>query len=340
MIYGLGLAQMCLASGLGRGDGNAKSLGMGGAFTAVADDVAGAILYNPAGLSQFKKGFCGFVGFGLMSDAPLAANNTVNTNFNPSVGVATSLIPSSGLTVALSWIPTASHSEKVANTSDNFIIYGSNILASASFEPIEKFLSLGLNVGLGIGSLTNANNTTQIKAAGAFAADLGVLLFPVKNVSVGMNIKFPSSYSFEYGNNQTTKRTIPFAITFGYAYKLIDDYLMLSNDIEMDTGTANDSGNNYGALGMRFGAQSIIPAGNDVSISLRTGWYTYGAGLFEPAFYDASVANRKTYQEVQSHLTFGAGIGILSMITLDTAFDFAANYFNFAFSGKFTTKLW
>jgi hypothetical protein len=188
----------------------ARAQGFGGAFTAISDD-ASALSWNPAGLDIFKE------------DAVLLHYNALNSGFSDD----NMHVSSVGFVYHLPQILSFGISNDMINTD----IYDQNIVG---FN-ISKKLSPKFSTGVRLNILSNTydksnfiygeddNSEDPVFDANGYSnisvsADIGFLIFPVKEVTLGLFIKNIVSPNLEL-NNTDGKEFKRFRTGAAYTYK-------------------------------------------------------------------------------------------------------------------------
>ena len=227
----------------------ARPIGLGGAFTAVADD-AHAIYWNPAGLSLLQRTeLTGTYGdlFGLgMQNSYFAGTYAVTDN----------------LAVGMDWFRDG--------FDDNVLMFGKNkINFSGAYR--YRMYSLGLNakyVGVGM----ELDNVSLGNASG-FGLDVGIMasLSPVLKVGAVAHDVTGTSVTYE---SDVTECILPRSFRAGVSYKPSENWI-----VALDLGDRLHAGTEYWVtdqLAVRAGAQKDLDTPQDFSESLL---YAAGVGL-------------------------------------------------------------
>jgi hypothetical protein len=259
-----GLPGEFLNSGVG-----ARPLGMGRAFTGVADDVD-AIFWNPAGLSSFRSSQIGFVHSPLAlsgSHDALAYSQPIYSLGAIGVGVAS---------VGSSDIDRVDSNNSVIGSYD---YRETGYLVSYAHRMHDK-LDLG-------GTVKMAENSIAGTTKRGFGADLGLLYRTGARFQVGVmarNIVAPA-YSFE-----TEKETFARVLRVGAAAKFLNQHLTTALDLEKTVGISQNPRWHFGLEGFVI-PNIVLRAGIDeteISSGLGIRWrslqFDYAAGFQEIGF--------------------------------------------------------
>jgi len=262
-------ASTSFAAGFRLVEAGSKAMGMGFAFTAVADDPS-AIYFNPAGLTQLQGNNV------MLGGTYVRLNGADFTGTTPLTGGATRSETQESLDL---FIPNAYYTR---TTSDGYIAFGIGVFSpfglgqeypspsifqnqitkidlqtivvnpTIAFK-INEYLSVGVGIDYLYGKLnnydTNQNNAfkTHFEGTGdAWGYNFGILLKPTKDLKVGFNYRSPFRVKVKDGdwtvsdntvalpNVGTTKAsvelTLPATAAVGVAYTL--DRLTLSADAD------------------------------------------------------------------------------------------------------------
>ena len=261
-------ASTSFAAGFRLVEAGSKAMGIGFAFTAVADDPS-AIYFNPAGLTQLQ-------GNNIMLGATyVRLNGAEFTGTTPLTGGATRSETQESLDL---FIPNAYYTR---TTSDGYISYGIGVfspfglgqeypspsifqnqitkidLQTIVINPtiafkINEYLSVGVGIDYLYGKLNNYDTNqgifkTHFEGTGdAWGYNFGLLLKPTKDLKVGFNYRSPFRVSVKEGDwtvsDNTTSSfpvgttkasvdlTLPATAAIGVAYTL--DRLTLSADAD------------------------------------------------------------------------------------------------------------
>jgi long-chain fatty acid transport protein len=261
-------ASTSFAAGFRLVEAGSKAMGMGFAFTAVADDPS-AIYFNPAGLTQLQGNNV------MLGGTYVRLNGAEFTGTTPLTGGATRSETQESLDL---FIPNAYYTR---TTSDGYISYGIGVfspfglgqeypspsifqnqitkidLQTIVINPtiafkINEYLSVGVGIDYLYGKLNNYDTNqgifkTHFEGTGdAWGYNFGLLLKPTKDLKVGFNYRSPFRVSVKEGDwtvsDNTTSSfpvgttkasvdlTLPATAAIGVAYTL--DRLTLSADAD------------------------------------------------------------------------------------------------------------
>ena len=228
----------------------ARPVGLGGAFTALADD-AHAIYWNPAGLALLQRTeFTGTYGdlFGLgMKNSYFAGTYALTDNF----------------AIGLDWFRDG--------FDDDVLMFGKNkINVSGGYR--HRMVSLGMNVkyvdvGMELDKVSLGN-------ASGFGLDVGMLVSLSENrLKVGAVAHDVTGTSVTY-ESDVTECILPRSLRAGVSYKPNEDWT-----VAMDVGDRLHAGTEYWVtdqLGLRAGVQKDLDTPKGFSESLL---YAGGLGL-------------------------------------------------------------
>jgi len=256
------------SSGFGLGDygtpgeflnwgAGARSMGMGRAFTGLADD-ASAIYYNPAGLAFQNP-------LQIMGQHVFLFYDTIyeyGAIVYPVSGIGTFGFGYVGL---MSFGYDARDDEWVSLSPDPFNIMNQAFMLSYARELI-PWLSLGLNVKVIAESNFGADSI-------GYGADVGLLAVPNEYISVGLSVinAVPPTIKLDVDDEQ-----FPIIVKFGLALKLFGDRVIPSVDVEKELSNKD--------VKVRFGAelwpvqQVAIRGGMDeteMMVGLGVAWKPY-----------------------------------------------------------------
>ena len=222
-------------------DSGARSEGMGGAFTAVADDV-NALTWNPAGLALLQHPEVGYLRMIYISDIsynfggvalPIAeGENTIGLG----AGVINMGVPSFDSTLGVA-------SPVSAGDNDFFI--------SGAYR-IKNIISFGITGKNVLRNLAGYN-------AGAFGGDFGVLVTPTDRLRIGAGI-FNVGQAVQF---ISASDPLPTVARFGVAYEVLHiphHSVLLSAETDYDLNAMTDAG--------AFGGEYWF----DKTLALRAGY--------------------------------------------------------------------
>lgn len=233
-ILGIGAAAPIFASDDGAGQAGAylkmgvgaRALGMGGAFTAVANDSTAAF-WNPAGLAKLKRHEASFMHSSLTDDR--------DYNFFNYANVLTKDGKSEG-TVAISHINFGIDGIPITNedADGNPITDGNgNVKIEGYFEDKETntFVSYGRafsNKFYGGVNLKYLKHKLMDKKADTMGLDFGFLYDFDANTSVGLSIR-DIAEELDWNTGTDTKDKVPLTTTFGVAHRFNDKLLVAAD---------------------------------------------------------------------------------------------------------------
>jgi hypothetical protein len=232
----------------------ARALGMGGAFSAVSDDVS-AVYWNPAGLCRIQSSQ-----ELLLSGTRLHLEDgyRVVILYGQKVGGAGCF----GLN--LSYINMGSFDKRTDSTSNYSPVFGIvDLVGGVSYAHLLGPLSFGVNCKVLYSRLYDESGT-------GFAADCGVLIFPHPVLSLALAIQHIGAVKFRY------KEELPFCVKAGAAIMPISG-LTLSfdcskyhrvDDVETRIGMEYTTS---GGFSLRFGYKSTDVPGDFSGASLGLG---------------------------------------------------------------------
>lgn len=192
----------------------AKSLGMGNAWVAIADD-ASASYWNPAGLAQLKKKQVNSMFTKLDMDRRFDFGSIALPLGHTTIG---GFVMRYGLEDILA---TELNTDQIIGVKpDGTPIYDINILDPYS----DNITSLGISLATGLGTNLAIGGTIkylrdsvyQQKAQG-FGADIGFLYHPVKSLKFGLSLRnFPAKMNWD--SRLSTSTDLPVSADLGMAY--------------------------------------------------------------------------------------------------------------------------
>jgi len=240
--------------------GGSRSLGMGRAYTGLTDDIS-AIYWNPAGLMQLNNLAME------LSHVSLYENTRYNT-----AGFANKASDIWTYGVGIAQLYTDGIIKRDDNnTPGNETNDINTALIVANSLKLTKHIGVGLGVKM-VNKMFDDYNSTWL------GVDLGVLVVPVKNVTVGANIQ-NLIHSGGY--------PVPIIAKLGAAAKIIPEKLLLTGDIE----TVNDQLRFHAGIESRLINTLALRGGYD------NGMLTAGLGL--------RVGNYSVDYAVLNHDEFG-----------------------------------
>ena len=254
-----------------------RPIGMGGAAVAVADD-GSAINWNPAGLSQLSR-----YEFNIMHSKLFDVGKT---------SYLSAIIPASEkLAIGIDWTHLGIDDEEIDFSRNEL-----NIL-SYSYQPIPTF-SLGINLKYIANNLSL--DGSKVGSSSGWGTDLGILLKPTSNLSIGLaafdafSIKAGGGVSrgtnirYDTGASETI---FPINYKFGVAYKKKPLLLAMGMDDKMHIGAEFSL---FPIMDIRGGIQRDLNTSESSTYSLgftvRYKWASFNyAYLIPPTLPDTSL---------------------------------------------------
>ncbi|MBN2407028.1 MAG: PorV/PorQ family protein [Elusimicrobia bacterium] len=190
----------------------ARSLGMGKAFVALADD-ASATYWNPAGLARLSRSELTALHSILWGGTVYDFISYVQpTQFGGTFGF-------SGTRLFLGGFEGRDELNRVTHTfADIQSAYG------ASYgQKVLQTLSIGAN-------LKKMSHTLDDHASGSYIVDIGALYSPLEMLNIGVNLQ--NLLALTYG----TEDELPIIARFGMNYKLLRQKLLIGTDLEATIG--------------------------------------------------------------------------------------------------------
>jgi hypothetical protein len=199
----------------------ARALGMGTAFTAIADDHS-AFIYNPAGVALIKGREVG-LSYALMSfDRRLGF-----------VGFVTELKPNGGL--GLGWINAGDSNidgRDINGEPTGDLSYSDNVFFFSFAQQIGSYGAVGIGMRYLYQKLVD-------QTAKGFGIDAGARLHILPDLWIGgviQNINAKYTWNTSYWERETTtKDDVPLQFRCGSAYRLLDRKLLLAIDVGKNT---------------------------------------------------------------------------------------------------------
>jgi hypothetical protein len=193
----------------------ARAVAMGGAFSAVADDVY-SIYYNPAGLANQKKR--------QVASSYVRYFQGINIGF---VGYSQKLLKDGVMGIGLNYVSVSDIERRTTDVDVSEGTFGANDSALYLSYANEKLLSSylkGLNVGA---NLKIIRQTLDTQTSQSYALDLGALYnTPVKKLTaafgvynLGTHVKFISESD-----------PLPLDLRLGLAYRMFNDSFLVAVD--------------------------------------------------------------------------------------------------------------
>ncbi len=248
----------------------ARVSGMGGAFTALADDL-NSILYNPAGLVLNRK---------------INVLLSYNQHY---IGI--------GQNISSSYLATAYSFNKlsggIAAYLNNFTVYNETILFGSFAYSIDKYKIL--NIGINVKALNRKFTLSDeykddpLFSSGnnkwSFTGDAGILFIPNDTISAGISMLNIIEPDISFSGDNSEK--LPFIINSGIMlkyrnYKFLGDVLYRNKDLNGETYINEKFGIEYSADNDKY----LMRAGYDIkSTALSLGaTLKYGMANFNYAF--------------------------------------------------------
>ena len=242
-----GAAGLFLRMGVG-----ARALGMGGAFTGIADDPSAAY-WNPAGLGQIHNFQFEFM--------------NVNLPFDRTFNYFSATLPLKRfMTFGVSWVgfKVENLEARTSNSAEPDFLF--NNTQNAFFLSMGTSLTHNFSIG---GSLKVIRNELGSFAANGLGFDGSILFQPTDRLSLGLLVQdIGTDYRWEGGLTEG----IPMTLRLGTAWKILDGVI-----VAVDVSKTTDESPQY-----HIGAE-IRPVN---SLPLRIGWndaqITGGAGIVLP----------------------------------------------------------
>jgi hypothetical protein len=343
-------SQICVGQDSFNLTGNgARAAGMGYTFTGLADD-ATAISWNPAGLTQLQSmeaSVVGRFGFGSASyDFPgdIGIDDwTVETQSNFQLNFASFIVPFSagtrnivaGVAYRNMYDFTAYYEEMVSGPEAlNLLGYneyisddagGVNAVSPALAVQIADMFSVGATANIMFGtwesSITEDGfdfGTDEVTFSG-LSFDIGALIKPTPQFSIGANLNLPHSVTWESPDVEFDMK-VPFFFSIGAAFRATDELTLLfdyrnrswsGTELEVDGETVELDEDLYpDANSFHVGLEYLASSG-DSFIPVRIGYNTVPQ-LFTDYYEDAVTGH---------NITGGLGL-ILGNIILNAAFEY------------------
>ena len=208
----------------------ARALGMGSAFTAVANDSTAAF-WNPAGLAKLKKHEASFMHANLSDDRDYNFFNYAHV-LNGSDGKNNGTVALSHIRFGIDGIPETR--EDPNNPGQPWLDGAGNVRIFSYFEDTETntFISYGRAVtdrfyaGLNLKYLKQKLFTNKADTMGL---DFGLMYDCNDKTTVGLSVR-DLGESMDWDTNTGTKDDVPVTTTLGIAHKC-NDKLLLSADL-------------------------------------------------------------------------------------------------------------
>lgn len=234
-----------------------RALGLGGAFTAVADNGT-AVYWNPAGIAWVQRRWADVMYRRMPLDRrQFMAVYTQELKPGGGIGLAWVNVGVDGIDGRdLNGQPTGTLTD-----SENAIFF--------SFSPqFSQKVSAGL-------SMKFLYNRLAGQTAKGFGGDLGVLVRPVKPLSIGLlfrDIGTRITWNTEglFDQNVRRQETFPRSLVAGAAYRMLQNHVLIAADVEK----AQRRDTAY-----RMGAEIGLPGGFAARTGLNDGQLAAGAGF-------------------------------------------------------------
>lgn len=219
---GAGQAGAYLKMGVG-----ARALGMGGAFTAVADDSTAAF-WNPAGLARLRKSEASFMHANLSDDRDFDFINYAH-KLKSNSGKDNGTLALSYMAFGIDDIPETRENPDgtpVLDSNGNVKVFGnfkdkeSNLFVSYGRAVNDK-LYAGLN-------LKYLKHKLYSNKADTMGFDLGFLYEVNEKTSLGLSIR-DMAESMDWDTGTGTKDDVPLTTTFGVAHRFNDKFLVAAD---------------------------------------------------------------------------------------------------------------
>ncbi|MBU1076579.1 MAG: outer membrane protein transport protein, partial [Spirochaetes bacterium] len=287
----------------------AKGLAVGGAFTAIADDVS-AIYFNPAGLVQVKNSA---VFYTMDSQIKLEG-------FDPKLKLTYEVPALLGFVYP---------SKDKYNTALAFAVYSPfqrkipNEFAMYKFAPaiamaIGKQFTVGLNLGVNYATYTESFSSD----GWGFSYQTGLLYHPYKELHFGLN--YQSKVKIDWGSHGAIadlKETFPDILTIGIAV-LLTPKLVGSIDFEYQNWSAIEfieDGNNTAPFHKIENGffKTLHPHIGVMFLEEKTGAH-FRTGFFSDSFFDGG-AGEEFQNKTQVLWTVGLGVYALKILKIEVA---------------------
>jgi long-subunit fatty acid transport protein len=330
----------------------ARAAGLGYAFTGVADD-ASAISWNPAGLTQLygmEASVVGRLGFGsgeVSGFGDLGIDSwDVDVSSNFQLNFASFIVPFNvgnlnvvgGIAYRRMYDFSSEMTQTINSSFGQFEMYdkvsgGINAIAPSIGVQLNEMFSIGMTVNILTGNEEfegdeKTDGVVDIGSEYGFdqdysgtAIDIGVLVKPTDQFSIGATFNLPHSRTveqhFDLFDPDPFDVDAPMFYNIGAAFRATDQLLLAFDyhgrpvaDVEIDgeTLTALEDVN---LSSIHFGAEYLAGSGNSI-IPIRLGYYT------DPTAY--LDANEK--QIIDNVITAGVGV-ILGNVILDGSFEWS-----------------
>jgi hypothetical protein len=247
----------------------ARELGMGGGYTALADDACAAYV-NPAGLVWLERRWF----------TATARSMALDRRFY-SLGYAQSLGGKKGLMRAgfsLGWLCAGVDNIDLrdfdGNPAGTLSHWEHNFYFSFAVQPAPVF-SLGMTAKVLYSRFPDlVDQETDLSAVG-FGFDLGMAIRPISSLQIGLSVRdIRSKYTWDtqdlYEQGTQTVDQFPWIAVAGLAYRGLGDRLLVALDAEQIE---------YHPVTLRAGVEFNVVPGIDVRIGSRDGEWTFGAGF-------------------------------------------------------------
>ncbi|MBU8920220.1 MAG: PorV/PorQ family protein [Bacteroidales bacterium] len=224
---------------------SARSMGLGGAFTAIADEPIGMV-WNPAGLTQLYRNEV------YLETARLFEGTSI-TSF--SFAVPGTRFPTLGLSILSLSSGTFEKTNEFNEVTGSFNESNMAFILSASHD-LYQFLSVGGNLKVLRQSMDEFNDT-------GIGIDLGIMARVMPGLSLGaslLNIGGPSL------SLRDTDESYPVEFRGGFALQILSGRAAVTGEIVRISGieTSFHAGTEYWvnqSLGLRLGLNALSPAG-------------------------------------------------------------------------------
>jgi len=298
ILFVLIAGQLCHAATLG---GGARAVGMGGAYTAVADDGAAAY-WNPAGITQVKFGLMPTVGVqGKISEIQEVIFNQEFTDLDGYLRVnygAGLTLRSFGLNVF------GEFNGHVAQISGQPVLVLDHVMRSnlTLAKEFTGLLAVGLNakyVSVKTDMIDALNEVASLGKGSGFAVDLGAMAKVGKLVRVGAVLKDYPLTKIKLDNDQVYE--LPTRVAFGGAVKVPLLGTLVALDLEKPfKGEETDFLYRFGVEQPIFGFVFLRAGGYKEEENLN---FTAGLGLkLGPVVVDTAAALNKENPVYQAAL--------------------------------------
>ncbi|NLM16877.1 MAG: PorV/PorQ family protein [Candidatus Riflebacteria bacterium] len=253
----------------------ARALGMGGAFTAVADDSTAAF-WNPAGLARMQKSQASFMHASLTEDRDFNFFNYAHALTDKN-GNSKGVLAFSYIHMGVDGIPETRESTNSpgmpATKADGTYTAGETVYIFSYFEDKEtntfasyaRELAEGFYAGVNVKYLKHELFKNK---ADTFGLDLGLLYEYSDKITFGASLR-DINETLEWNTASGAKDDVPLTATFGIAYKATDKLLVAADINKLEREDAK----------LFLGAEYAIQDNVSLRVGSRDGDLTLGASF-------------------------------------------------------------